>query len=61
MVEDYVVELGERAPKALEGHGIGWGPETGEQINELYGPISIEEAGERVGEEAAKIEPSSGT
>ncbi|GLY18027.1 hypothetical protein Kisp01_50410 [Kineosporia sp. NBRC 101677] len=55
--EEYILELAERARQALAGHGIGWNARTGEELHQLYGPITLDEAGERVGEEAAKVEP----
>lgn len=55
---DYVAAVGDRARVALADLGIGWGPTTMTELNELEGHIELAEAKDRVLAVAAQAEPN---
>ncbi|WP_433330706.1 hypothetical protein [Spirillospora sp. CA-294931] len=54
--EAYVARRGEEARQALAAVGIGWGPETAEELHEFEGPMDIADASDAIREAAADHE-----
>lgn len=56
--DEYVTAAGERARAAAADLGVGWGPDTENQMRQLEGPIDIDEARERIQAVAAEVAPT---
>jgi hypothetical protein len=54
---DYVTEIGHRALEAIAGQGVGWGPNTDDELIQVEKPIDVYDARDRVLEVAAEAEP----
>jgi hypothetical protein len=55
--EDYLMAVGDRARKALTDLGVAWGPNTGDDLNEVEELIDLDQARDRVQAVAAEVEP----
>ena len=55
---DYIASRRAGAEEALDRLGIGWGPKTLDELNELQGPVSAEEAAAEIRRAAEEFEPA---
>jgi len=55
---DYIASRRAQLQEALEGLGIGWGTKTTEQLHQLQGPLSTEQAATEIRNAAEEFEPA---
>ncbi len=53
---EYVLERGEQAREALAALGVGWGPGTGDELNEVEGPLGLDEAPDAIRKASDQLE-----
>ena len=53
---DYIASRRASVEEALDGVGIGWGPKTWDELRELQGPVSAEEAADEIRSAAEEFE-----
>jgi hypothetical protein len=55
---DYIASRRAQIQEALDGVRIGWGPKTWDELRELQGPVSAEEAAAEIRRAAEELEPA---